>query len=208
MNDMPGSVLTATIWVYWVGAGVMVVWVRKKTRESPGLLPKQRLERLMWLVWVPLVMAWNVLPYLAITQRLPFLAVPELALAHSVLSVLRWAASLLAVVCVLVTIECWVRMGKNWSMGVIPNRRNDLVTTGLYARVRHPIYALSVLLMLCSVIIVPTPMMIAVAIPHILLMMLKARNEERFLLTAHGAMYADYCRRTGRFVPRLTSRDT
>lgn len=208
MNDVPGSVLAATIWAYWISGGVVAVWVRKKTRESVGLLPTQRLERLMWLVWIPLIIAWNVLPYRAITRRPPSLAVPELVLTHPVLSVLRWAASLLAVVCVLLTIVCWVRMGKNWGVAVMPNRRTDLVTAGLYARVRHPIYALSILLMLCSVIVVPILPMIAVAIPHILFMMLKARNEERFLLTAHGAMYADYCRRTGRFVPRLASRDT
>jgi protein-S-isoprenylcysteine O-methyltransferase Ste14 len=39
---------------------------------------------------------------------------------------------------------------------------------------------------------------------HVLLMALKARNEERFLLAAHGERYARYCRDTGRFVPRLT----
>jgi len=35
------------------------------------------------------------------------------------------------------------------------------------------------------------------------LMNVKARNEERFLVGAHGAAYDEYCRRTGRFLPRV-----
>jgi protein-S-isoprenylcysteine O-methyltransferase Ste14 len=45
--------------------------------------------------------------------------------------------------------------------------------------------------------------MLLVAAVHVTLMALKARNEERFLLAAHGEHYASYCRHTGRFVPRF-----
>ena len=36
------------------------------------------------------------------------------------------------------------------------------------------------------------------------LMVLKARNEEAFLHGVHGEVYARYCARTGRFLPRFT----
>jgi protein-S-isoprenylcysteine O-methyltransferase Ste14 len=45
--------------------------------------------------------------------------------------------------------------------------------------------------------------MIAVALVHVTLMNLKARNEERHLLAMHGESYASYLARTGRFLPRL-----
>jgi protein-S-isoprenylcysteine O-methyltransferase Ste14 len=48
--------------------------------------------------------------------------------------------------------------------------------------------------------------MVVVAAVHVLLMLVKARNEERFLLGAKGEAYASYCRRTGRFVPRFGAR--
>jgi protein-S-isoprenylcysteine O-methyltransferase Ste14 len=38
---------------------------------------------------------------------------------------------------------------------------------------------------------------------HIGLMLAKSRNEERFLAARHGDAYRSYCRRTGRFLPRL-----
>jgi protein-S-isoprenylcysteine O-methyltransferase Ste14 len=97
-------------------------------------------------------------------------------------------------------------MGKNWSMAVMPDQKTELVTTGLYAYVRHPIYALSILLMLCSAAVVPTAPMAVVAVVHVALMLAKARNEERFLLAAQGEAYARYCRRTGRFFPCTLSR--
>ncbi len=205
MDDFPGFILTITIWTYWIGVGIMVVRVRKKTRGSAGLLPKQFIERIMWLIWVPIVLAWITLPYLAATHRHPLLAVPTVALTGQAVSAVRWIASVCAVGCLLVTIECWVRMGKNWRMGVLPGQRTDLVTSGLYGRIRHPIYAFSIVLMVCTVVVVPTVPMITVAVLHILLMTLKARNEERFLVKTHGRLYEEYCRRTGRFFPRLVS---
>jgi protein-S-isoprenylcysteine O-methyltransferase Ste14 len=90
-------------------------------------------------------------------------------------------------------------------MAVVPGEKTELVQTGPYALVRHPIYALSMALMLCSALVIPTLPMIAVAMVHVLFMALKARSEEQSLLDAHGESYADYCRRTGRFFPRLTA---
>jgi protein-S-isoprenylcysteine O-methyltransferase Ste14 len=96
-------------------------------------------------------------------------------------------------------------MGKSWRMGVT-RERTELIMDGLYAYIRHPIYAFSILLMLCTVVVVPTMPMVAVAVLHIALMILKARNEERFLLSLHGEAYARFCRATGRFFPLLRSR--
>ena len=94
----------------------------------------------------------------------------------------------------------------SWRMAVTPGERTELVTGGLYGHIRHPIYALSILLMLCSCIVVPTPPMLVVAAIHVALMMVKARNEEAFLSGAHGEAYAAYCAQTGRFIPRLGRR--
>ena len=52
--------------------------------------------------------------------------------------------------------------------------------------------------------VVATLPMVAVAAIHICLMLIKARNEEIYLHGVHGDVYARYCARTGRFLPRLT----
>ena len=101
------------------------------------------------------------------------------------------------------SIDCWLRMGSNWRMAVTPDQQTSLVTSGLYSRVRHPIYALSILLMLCTVVVAPTLPVAAIGAIHIALMIAKALNEERFLCDRHGDSYRRYVRRTGRFLPRL-----
>jgi protein-S-isoprenylcysteine O-methyltransferase Ste14 len=96
-------------------------------------------------------------------------------------------------------------MGKNWSVVVVPGERNELVTNGLYRFVRHPIYALSVVVMASTAIIVPVWPMIAAVIVHTGLMIYKASSEERFLVDLHGREYLNYRNRTGRFLPRLVA---
>ena len=205
MNDLPAAVLTATICAYWLCVGVMIVRVRRKTRKQPGVIPRQRLERWMWLVWVPLVAAWVTLPYLAATRSVPPWAVPDFARTPS-LTALRWTAAAIAIACLGLSIECWVRMGSRWRMAVVPGERTELVTSGLYAWIRHPIYVLSIALMIASAVIIPSAWMLAVAAIHLSLMLIKARNEEAFLHGVHGEVYARYCARTGRFFPRFIGR--
>jgi protein-S-isoprenylcysteine O-methyltransferase Ste14 len=202
MKDLPAAILTATIWGYWLCVGAMIVRVRRKTRKAPGVVPQQGLERVMWLVWVPLVVAWMALPYLGATRSAAPWALPAFARDPSWLA-LRGVAAALGVASLAASIECWLRMGSRWRMAVVPGEKTELVTGGLYAYVRHPIYALSIALMLLSALVVPTVPMLAVAAVHVGLMVAKARNEEAFLLGVHGAGYERYRARTGRFLPRL-----
>ncbi len=202
MADLPLGILTATVWTYWFCVGFMIVRIRRKSRKLVGIVPEQALERRMWLVWVPLVVLWATLPWLAQRHATGVFALPEFAGGSALYGGVRLGAALVAVVCLLQTIRCWIRMGSDWRMEA--SRDNTkLITDGLFSHVRHPIYAFSVLLMLCSALVLPSLPMLAVAAVHVLLMNLKARNEERHLLQTHGEDYARYLARTGRFFPRL-----
>ncbi len=205
MKDIALLLLTATVWVYWARVGVMVVRARRHTGNSAGLVPQQPLERLLWVVWVPLVAAWVVMPLIGLTRTEAPLAVPEWARQQPAYATLRWAAAIGGVFCLVMTWKCWARMGKDWRMDVRPDQRTDLITDGLFERVRHPIYAFSIVLMLCTAVTLATIPMMIVAVVHIVLMNIKARNEEQYLLRAHGARYERYLSHTGRFFPRRAS---
>jgi protein-S-isoprenylcysteine O-methyltransferase Ste14 len=202
MADTPLAILTATVWTYWFCVGYMIVRIRRKSKKLVGV-PEQPLERRMWLIWVPLVLLWALLPYLAQKHATGFLALPEFARGGGA-TMLRLAAALLGVVCLGFTIRCWKRMGPDWRMEASRDNTN-LITDGLFRHIRHPIYAFSVLLMCCSAMVLPSGPMLGVAAVHVLLMNIKARNEERHLLESHGEAYARYIARTGRFFPRLFS---
>lgn len=207
MRELPALVLGITISTYWFYVGAMVVRVsRRKRRMHQILIPVQRRERLMWIVWVPLIVAWVAMPFVASAQdpgNHPWIALPTLARSGRALVILRMAAAGVAVACLLLSIQCWRHMGRDWRMGVDPSNDRRLITDGPFARVRHPIYALSMALVLTSVVIIPTPVMLLIAVVHITLMYLKARNEELFLSNLYGQSYSEYCRRTGRFLPRI-----
>src|SRR5206468_10022614 len=161
MRDVPLVVLIATVWCYWTGVAIMVLRVRRRNRKLVGLVPEQQVERLMWLIWVPLVAAWMFLPYAALKRTDAPFALPAFANAEPYTS-LRILAAAGAVVALLATIRCWLRMGDDWRMD-IGARKTDLITDGLFRLIRHPIYAFSMLLMICAVVVVPTAAMIAIA---------------------------------------------
>lgn len=200
--DGPAVLMTATIWAYWFGVGVMIVRVRRHTHRSVGVVPEQKLERVMWLVFVPLVVAWCALPWFAQHRTEGPLALPPFA-HQPPYAAMRWIAALVGVVALAATARCWARMGKDWRMAVTAEPDQVLITDGLFARIRHPIYAFSILLMLCTLVVVPTWPMLAAAVVHLVMFVSKARNEERHMLAVHGDGYARYLARTGRFVPRF-----
>ncbi len=204
MKDLPALVVAVTVWAYWTRVGVMSYRLKRRTRRLAGVVPQQRLEQGMWLVWVPLVALWMALPLLAALRDTVPWAVPPFALDPPVLW-LRWVAAGAAVACLALTLRCWQRMGTAWTMAVTPDRNTDLITDGPFARVRHPIYGFSLLLMACTVVVMATVPMLVVGLVHLVLMIVKARNEERHLLAVHGDAYARYIERTGRFVPRLAA---
>jgi protein-S-isoprenylcysteine O-methyltransferase Ste14 len=203
MRDLPLLVVIATVWIYWARVGAMVVRARRRSNDLAGLLPEQLRERLMWLFWVPMVIAWMALPYLATTHVGPPFGLPAFARSQPWYEALRWLAAAGAIAALAFTLRCWSRMGKSWRMDVSSKQRSELITDGVYARIRHPIYAFSILLVLCTAVVVPTLPMLVVAAINVVLTTMKAANEERFLLATHGQTYDDYRKRTGRFLPRL-----
>ena len=203
MADLTLTLITFTIWAYWFCVGAMIVRVRRKTRHGVGVVPEQRSERLLWLVLVPAVVLWAALPYIASGRSTGTLAVPEFARDQSFYAALRWIAALAGIACLAASIKSWVRMGKDWRMDVSKEHKQTLITDGLFRYIRHPIYAFQVMLMVCTVIVLPNVPMLVVAIVHIAIMNFKARSEEQHLLDTHGDDYARYVARTGRFFPRI-----
>lgn len=200
--DFPLLAIAATVTAYWFLVGVMIVRVRRHTRRMVGVVPEQLLERVMGLAWLPIVAAWVALPWLAAQRPHSAFAVPAGVQLLDWIQALRFVAALVGVLSLAASIKCWVRMGRDWRMAVTNEPGQPLISDGLFARIRHPIYAFSILLMLCTMVILPTTAMIAVGCAHIALMVIKARNEERHLLAHHGEAYARHLARTGRFLPR------
>jgi protein-S-isoprenylcysteine O-methyltransferase Ste14 len=125
------------------------------------------------------------------------------------------APAVVAVLGALVTIAgillTWLAqqaMGTSWRIGVLEAERTELVTTGLFAVVRNPIFSCMLLTAAGFVLLLPNALTLTSAVCLFLAIELQVRAvEEPYLLRTHGEAYAAYCGRVGRFVPGLGLRD-
>jgi protein-S-isoprenylcysteine O-methyltransferase Ste14 len=101
-----------------------------------------------------------------------------------------------------ITLAAQVQMGASWRVG-IDDRPTALVTRGLFALSRNPIFAGMFLTLAGVVLIAPAPWTLTGYVVSLIVIALQVRLEERNLVRLHGDAYATYAARVGRFVPRL-----
>ena len=97
----------------------------------------------------------------------------------------------------------WARryLGTNWSAIVTVKQGHELITSGPYALVRHPIYTGLLLALVGSALAVGEWRgVIAVALASSALWR-KLRLEERWMRQQFGAVYQEYCRRVPALIP-------
>jgi protein-S-isoprenylcysteine O-methyltransferase Ste14 len=95
-------------------------------------------------------------------------------------------------------------LGRFWSASLEIRRGHELVTTGVYARIRHPMYAALWLYMLAQALLLANVVAGAAGLIGFGLMyLLRIDREEAMLAKIFGADWTSYTERTGRIVPRL-----
>jgi protein-S-isoprenylcysteine O-methyltransferase Ste14 len=100
------------------------------------------------------------------------------------------------------TLVAQAQMGASWRVG-IDDRPTQLVTGGLFAVSRNPIFLGMFLTFAGVVLVTPAPWTLAAFAAGVPLVSLQVRLEERNLLKLHGKAYTSYAARVGRFVPWL-----
>lgn len=83
-----------------------------------------------------------------------------------------------------------------------PQRNAELVETGMYRWIRHPIYSAVLLGALGLGIIHGHPVVVSMTVVFLVFFSLKARYEESMLRQVYPR-YGEYMRRTGRFIPGI-----
>lgn len=110
-----------------------------------------------------------------------------------------------AVLCALgVGLAIWARvyLGRNWGMPMSRKERPELVTTGPYAFVRHPIYTGIILAILGSAVAETILWLIPLAVT-LAYLLYSARSEERLMLQEFPEQYPAYQKQTKMLVPFL-----
>jgi protein-S-isoprenylcysteine O-methyltransferase Ste14 len=202
IHDWPAVLIGVILAAYWARVIRLVIKVRKQTGKAGNFVPPEPLGRVLRVLWYPTVALWIAHPF-QVAFRPVF---SRVLLFLYDLAVLRFAGVAIAAASLAFTLVCWKKMGKSWRMGIDPGEKTQLIVSGPYAYVRHPIYALSSAMMIGSVIAVPSPLMILLAVIHISFLQWEARREESYLLQVHGPVYGEYLAGVGRFLPQVRRR--
>lgn len=101
------------------------------------------------------------------------------------------------------TVVAQSAMGDQWRIGVDASETTELVTTGMFAGVRNPIFSAMILAQTGITIAVLNVVGVVALVTLIVAIEIQVRLvEEPFLGRVHGDRYAQYRAVSGRFVPR------
>lgn len=126
-----------------------------------------------------------------------WLAHPHLGDARGVLEP---AAALLMLVAAAGLTAGNLGMGDSWCMG-IRDEPQPLVTGGIFAEVRHPIYAAMIGYLVGGALLVPTAWMVVAVAGAVAGLLMEAALEEDYWLAREPEAYAALLTRTNAFLP-------
>jgi len=93
-------------------------------------------------------------------------------------------------------------LGRNWSVTLEVREGHQLVTQGVYAFVRHPMYASFFLWGIAQALLIPNWIAGLAGLTAVAaLYAVRQENEEAMMRETFGAQYDAYCQRTRRLIP-------
>jgi protein-S-isoprenylcysteine O-methyltransferase Ste14 len=193
----------------WIGAGItpilavrylwyafILYWLvsalkRKKTKQRESIL-----QRMVYIA--PVVIAF----YLLYNPRLDFGWLATYFVPHTLEA--QWAGVAIMVLGVAIAIWARVHLGTNWSGVVTLKEGHELIRTGPYRNIRHPIYTGILVAFLGNAIVNGQVRgLIALAVMWASFF-IKARREEEFLRQEFGPKFEEHTRLTGMFLPKIS----
>ena len=114
-----------------------------------------------------------------------------------------WIGAAFAVVGLLFAIWARQHLGSNWSSSVTIKRGHELITTGPYALVRHPIYTGILTGFLGTAIALSQVRGVIGFVLIFVVLWAKLRMEEGWMRSQFGETYATYAHQTAALVPYL-----
>lgn len=113
--------------------------------------------------------------------------------AHLPWTAWRMAGIAIAAPAFLLFVAARIELGRAFS---VQAKATTLVTTGLYSRIRNPIYFFGGVFILGIIISIGRPWLLLIFAVLIPLQVVRSRKEERVLTEKFGAAYLDYKQKT------------
>lgn len=172
--------------------------MRKRADRAGGVVPRSADEP-----WVGLalkvggltvygsLLAWILYP--------PVIGWASVALPDA----LRWLGAALMVLGVATGLWALRHLGRNVTPTAVPRPDAELVTTGPYRWVRHPLYSSGLLTLPGAALLAANPLVLVAGAATYAVLLYRTRREETELVRRFGERYVDYRARTGMILPRV-----
>jgi protein-S-isoprenylcysteine O-methyltransferase Ste14 len=113
---------------------------------------------------------------------------------------LRWVGVVVCIVSLIGFIACIVSFGNSFRVGIDEKHAGKLVTTGMYAHSRNPMYVSMNALFVGLFLIFPNAGALFLLVLTSLTLHLQIKNEERFCREWYGEDYVRYCKKVRRYL--------
>jgi len=197
MNEQSYRLLAACI--FTAGAAVSTYYRRRAERASRGEKISLREEGLSLMIALRVVGVALWLGVFAYLINPAWMAWAQISLPDWV----RLAGGALGLVADLLAYWVFSHLGNNVPPTVTTRREHELVTTGPYRWVRHPLYSVGFLSYLSFALLAANWYVALLALSTLIIISIRVPKEERALIARNGDAYREYASRTGRFLPKL-----
>jgi protein-S-isoprenylcysteine O-methyltransferase Ste14 len=196
------SIFRIAFWFLFGGLIVMQIYFASRVRQAGERVKADRnaIEREGW--------GYAVVRTVASLALIGFLVLYAInptwlgVLSAPIPDWLRWAGIVLG--CASFALYAWAQatLGKAWSPHLQMREQHHLVTTGPYARMRHPIYAAYIVFMTSIALVTANWFFIALLVVSVVVLALRIPKEEQMLIEVFGDECKAYMQRTGGLFPK------
>lgn len=122
-------------------------------------------------------------------------------------AIVPWFGAVVMVVALWLFWRAHVDLGLNWSITLEMRKDHELITRGVYRRVRHPMYAAIFLFAIAQGLLLPNWLAgWGGFVSFAFLYLVRTPREEKMMGEFFGEAYREYANRTGRLVPKVSGR--
>ena len=168
----------------------------RRARKTP--VRHSARDRREWMLLAVSLTGLGVLPFLYVATGFPVSA------DYPFRPLQGWFGAAVALAALTMFYLSHRELGRNWSISLDVRETHKLVTDGVYARIRHPMYTAFWLWALAQALLLPNWVAgLSGLVGFGTLYAFRVGREEKLMLDAFGNEYRAYMARTARLVPRL-----
>jgi protein-S-isoprenylcysteine O-methyltransferase Ste14 len=185
---------------FWI---VRIYYVRKTRDPNAPRSRKERREAMKKEGWTGIAIV--LLTYVEIFIVLIFLWAPSwMEWAGFIFPFwLHWTGAILILCSIPYMIWVHRTLGRHYSYALETKAEQKLITSGPYAKIRHPLYSAHNLFNLGMIFLTAYIPLIVFAIFGVPLTYERMKDEERMMIEQFGSKYEEYMQKTGRIFPKL-----